>query len=340
MKLLLVGSNEVWSLERHYFKYISEEGHDVKICPVQSFFLKYYQKNLINKVIYKAGLSTIEKKIESHLKDMISEWMPDVIWVFKGMEVTPGLLKWAKEKGIKLVNYNPDNPFLFSGSGSGNKNVKDSVPLYDLHFSYDRGISKRIEQEHGVPCKILPFGFELSDKLYYECCKEKEILKLCFLGNPDKARAAFILELADAVAIDVYGNDWGKFVQHNNISVFPPVYDSDFWKTLRKYRAQLNLMRPHNPDSHNMRSFEVPGVGAIGLFPRTPDHEQYFNEGQEIFLYRDVMECKKLANDILKMSETATLTLREKARSRSLDSGYSYHDRALQSLSEIKKLLA
>lgn len=339
MKLLLVGSNEVWSLEKHYSKYISEEGTEVNICPVQSIFLQYYQKSIINKVLYKAGLSTIEKKIERHLKDMISGWKPDVIWVFKGMEVTPGLLQWAKEKGIKLVNYNPDNPFIFSGSGSGNKNVINSLSLYDLHFSYDRGVLNRIEKEYGVPCKMLPFAYELNDKLYNECCKEKEVLKICFLGNPDKTRAAFIMELANAVAIDVYGNDWEKFVQHKNITVFPPVYADDFWKTLRKYRAQLNLMRPHNPDSHNMRSFEVPGVGAIGLFPRTPDHEQYLKEGKEVFLYRDIAECKKLANDILEMTEAEARMVREKARSRSVNSGYSYRDRALQSLSEIKKLL-
>jgi spore maturation protein CgeB len=339
MKLLLVGSNEVWSLEKHYIKYISEEGHEVKICPVQSIFLKYYQKSLINKVLFKAGLSTIERKIEQHLKDTINEWIPDVIWVFKGMEVSPGLLKWAKEKGIKLVNYNPDNPFLFSGSGSGNKNVKDSLSLYDLHFSYDRGISKRIEQEYGIQCKILPFGFELSDKLYYECCKEKEILNVCFLGNPDKARAAFIMELADAVAIDVYGNDWEKFVQHVNISVFPPVYDSDFWKTLRRYRAQLNLMRPHNPDSHNMRSFEVPGVGGIGLFPYTIDHAQYFENRKEVFLYKDLNECISQCKLLLSMSDEEAFGVRAAARLKSIQTGYSYRNRAVLALQEIKKLM-
>ena len=57
------------------------------------------------------------------------------------------------------------------------------------------------------------------------------------------------------------------------------VESSDFWKVLRKYRVQLNLMRPHNLDSHNMRSIEVPAVGGIGLFPDTPDHERFFEKG-------------------------------------------------------------
>jgi spore maturation protein CgeB len=340
MKLLLVGSDEVWSLEKHYTKYLGEVGVNVKVCPLQSIFYKYYNKGIVYKILFKLGFSGIEKTMSGSLKTTVEEFQPDVVWVFKGMEVAPEVLKWIKAKGIKTVNYNPDNPFLFSGKGSGNKNLTNSIGLYDLHFSYDREIKSRIEKDYGIPCKILPFGFELNDQLYQECCKEKELLKLCFLGNPDKERAEFIMELADEVTIDVYGNDWGKFVQHKNISVFPPVYDNDFWKTLRKYRAQLNLMRPHNPNSHNMRSFEVPGVGAIGLFPRTPDHEQYFNEGQEIFLYQNMMECKKLAIHILNMSETVAFEVRERARNRSLDSGYSYYNRALQSLSEIKKLLA
>jgi spore maturation protein CgeB len=340
MKLLIAGSDEVWSLERYYIRHLQNAGVDVKICPVQSIFFAWYNKSILNKVLFKAGLSNIYSQIGNTLKKTIEDWQPDALWVFKGMEISVDVLEWIKKRNIRVVNYNPDNPFIFSGSGSGNKNVSNSIGLYDLHFTYDREIRDQIIREYNVPTRILPFAYEISDELYEACTKQQEVVKVCFLGNPDANRAAFILKLAEHIPVDVYGNNWNQFVSHKNITVFEPVYKNDFWKMLFKYRVQLNLMRVHNPNSHNMRSFEVPGIGGIGLFPYTADHAEYFDEGKEVFLYRDVEECIKWCNVLLNMSAEEAKNIRLAARKKSVEAGYSYRDKALQALQEIKKLLA
>lgn len=338
MRVLIAGSDEVWSLEKYYIRYLKEAGVETGTIPVQSMFYSYYNRRLIHKVLFKLGLSGIGSVIERKVRAMVEEQRPDILWVFKGMELSPELLSGIKGKGVRLVNYNPDNPFLFSGKGSGNKKVTDSIGLYDLHFSYDRSICQRIGQEYGIPCRILPFGFELSEKLYSDCREQEETVKLCFLGNPDEARAAFIRRLADDFRVDVYGKGWGNFVKHENITTYPPVYGEAFWKTLYRYRVQLNLMRAHNPQSHNMRTFEVPGAGGIGLFPRTPDHAAFFEEGKEVFLYGDILECKEKVAYLLKRTPGEAAEIRLAARRRSISSGYTYRDRALQALAEMKKL--
>lgn len=338
MRVLIAGSDEVWSLEKYYAKYLRDAGVQISNIPVQSIFYGYYNRGIVNKVLFKSGLSRIGRVIESKMRAMVEEHKPDIVWVFKGMELSPELLGWIKGRGIRLVNYNPDNPFLFSGKGSGNKNVTNSIGLYDLHFSYDRSICKKISQDFDIPCRILPFGFELTEELYTNCLKQEETVKLCFLGNPDEARAASISQLADDFPVDVFGKDWGNFVSHGKITIFPPVYGEEFWKTLYRYRVQLNLMRAHNLHSHNMRTFEIPGVGGIGLFPRTPDHEAFFEEGKEFFLYGDMLECKEKVAILLKMTPGEAAEIRQAARRRSIGSGYSYHDRALQALAEMKKL--
>src|SRR2546430_1630588 len=148
MRVLICGSDEVWSLEKSYAKYLTQAGTEVRMCPVQSIFYRYYRASIIHKILYKSGLSGIQNTIDKIVKNTIEEWRPDIIWVFKGMEITPALLQWAKEAGIKLVNYNPDNPFIFSGRGSGNKKVTESVGLYDLHFTYDRDIQRQLEEQY------------------------------------------------------------------------------------------------------------------------------------------------------------------------------------------------
>jgi hypothetical protein len=274
MKLLIAGSDKIYAIENYYAKYLRALGVDVYHFSAQSLFYDYYHQNILNKLVFRAGLSGIYKNINAEFKRLLERYQPDIVWIFKGMEILPESLRFASKQKIKLVNYNPDSPFVFSGKGSGNANVKKSIPLYDLHLTYNPAVKKRIDLQYKIPTVILPFGFDLNDALYDRCCRQQEVVKACFIGNPDKLRIEFLLQLAKGgVKLDIFGNRWKKYINHPNISIFSHVINDDFWLTLRRYRIQLNLMRPHNPDSHNMRSFEIPGVGGVQLAPDTCDHE-------------------------------------------------------------------
>ena len=120
MKILMVGSDHVWSIERIYYKWLLYWQQEVQLFPAQNEFYAYYQRSLLNKLIYRAGLSRIIPRINAHLRDAVARFRPDAVLVFKGMEVQPATLKWLREQGIFLANFNPDNPFVFSGAGSAN----------------------------------------------------------------------------------------------------------------------------------------------------------------------------------------------------------------------------
>ncbi|MDB5280369.1 MAG: hypothetical protein JWR61_5324 [Ferruginibacter sp.] len=340
MKLFVVGSDKIYAIENFYVKYLRENGVEVFHFTAQTSFYDYYQKNLLNKLVFKSGLSGILNSINQKFKHSVTAFKPDVIWIFKGMEIFPGSLQWAKDRHIKLVNYNADNPFIFTGKGSGNKNVTRSIPLFDMHLTYNTAVKKEMESFYGIPTEILPFGFDIDGALFEKCIQQQEILKACFLGNPDPSRALFLEHLAaGGIAIDVFGNDWEKFVRHPNIFTHSPVYGDELWLTLHRYRVQLNLMRLHNPDTHNMRSFELPGVGAIQLAPDTIDHQTYFEPGKEIFVYNDVADCIVQINKLLCLPANEAAVIRYNARQRSLNSGYQYRDRAVQALQLIQKQL-
>lgn len=339
MKILVSGSDKIYAIENFYVKYLRELGIDIFHFSAQSIFYDFYQKGIINKLLFKSGLSTIYKKINEQFINTVDDFKPDIIWVFKGMEIYPGSLKYAKEKKIRLVNFNGDSPFIFSGKGSGNANVKKSIALYDLHLTYNTAVKKEMEAEYKIQTAILPFGYDVSDEVFEMCCKQEEVMKACFLGNPDKERGQFLETLAaNGIRLDVYGNHWKKYVTDPGITVFDPVLGDEVWKVLRKYRVQLNLMRPHNPDTHNMRSFEVPGIGGIQLAPDTYDHKTYFEPGKEIFLYKNIEECIQQIKKILALPVTAADLVRQEARMRSIGSAYSYKDRTKQVLEKMKML--
>ncbi|HRH49719.1 MAG TPA: glycosyltransferase [Panacibacter sp.] len=342
MRILIVGSLSNYAIERFFLKHLNsgiDDNTECKVFAAQDLFLNYYNKQLLNKVIFRLGYKKIYDKINTQLKKEIELYKPDIIWIFKGMEIYPETLKWAKNKNTKLVNYNPDNPFLFSGKGSGNSNITKSIRLYDLHLTYSSEVKVEIESKYSIPVAILPFGFEVGEDIYERCRSMKEIKKLCFVGNPDKYRADFLVNLAGHdISIDVYGNNWSKFIDHPNIKVHGMVTGVDFWFTLYKYRIQLNLMRPHNLHTHNMRSFEIPGVGGIQLAPDTYDHKTYFDPDKEIFIYQNLSTCVEQINKILLLTESEANQRREYARYRSMQSGYSYKSRTEQALKEIKSV--
>ena len=339
MKILIVGSDDIAAIENHYVKHIREAGINVHHFTAETIFNRYYNKSILNKILFKTGLSPVYKKINRLLHKEVRNFNPDIVWIFKGMQIFPNELVKIKQQKIKLINYNPDNPFVFSGRGSGNRNVTNSIKLYDLHFTYDREVNEIIKKTYNLPASILPFGFEVGNQLYDMCTEQSEILKVCFLGNPDQHRAGFIIALAEkGIQLEVYGVNWKRFVTHKNVEIHGPVSGNDFWKTLRKYRVQLNLMRIHNKNSHNMRSFEVPGIGGIMVAPKTDDHMMFFEDKKEVFLFKDVNSCFLVLKEVLEMPKEKSDIIRESARKRSMKSGYDYKNRAMEALRVIGHL--
>ena len=327
--ILILGSNHPAALELIYSSELTRLGIRNKILGIQNIFLVYYTKSVLNKIIYRLGISNIESAIQNIIMAEVSEFDPKTLLVFKGMEIQPKTLQWVKSKGIQVVNYNPDNPFIFSGRGSGNKNVTNSITLFDSYFTYDKSINKALENRD-IKSEIIPFGFDSEGFNHKELEEKDEVSKLCFLGNADKFRIDFLEQLAQqGVKIDVYGENWASCKLHMNISIFGPKYGPEFWYTLQKYALQLNLLRPHNLDSHNMRSFDVPGAGGIMLAPRTPDHQTYFTESYEVFLFSNVDEALQQIQFILNLSFSERRKIRKAARLKAIEH-HTYTRRTLQ----------
>lgn len=340
LNVLIVGSNRIFSIENFYSRYIHELGKKVRVFTAGETFRDYYERGIFNKMLFRTGLSSIYERINSSFKEIIEQEKPEVIWVFKGMEIFPSSLEVVRSKNIKLVNYNPDNPFIFSGRGSGNSNITKSIPLYDLHFTYNLTVKNHLEEKFNSNTSYLPFGFDIPESVYTEVQKQDEIIKTCFLGNPDKERASFINRLADRkIQIAVYGHKWKKFINHPYIEINDPVYGDEQWRVLRRYRVQLNFMRPHNLDSHNMRSFEVPAIGGIMVAPDTSEHRLFFENGKEAFFFNDIDECADIIKRLLNISVDDSLLIRTAARERSVQSGYDYKSRCKYALSEIDNLI-
>lgn len=335
MKILVIGSKNNNSIERYYLQHLSQHNDisHVEFYGAHDVFLNYYQRNVVNKFLYRFKLSKILYVINSKIKKIISAFKPDVLLVFKGMEIFPDTLQWIKKKSVFIVNYNTDNPFVFSGRGSGNINIKKSISLYDLFISYDKEISELVKNKFAIDTFVLPFAFE---NVFNKSSSFSVINKLCFIGNEDKERLMFINQLANkGVPIDLFGY-WKKKKLHQGINYCGKLENDNLFEYMSRYRVQLNLLRSHNRDSHNMRTFEIPAAGSIQLAPFTDDHLSFFESDKEIFLFTDVNDCFNQINKILSFEKVVADQHLANSRSRLLNSNYSYIDRTISLVEVIK----
>ena len=66
---------------------------------------------------------------------------------------------------------------------------------------------------------------------------------------------------------------------------------NDYFNTIYKSKVNLNVLREQNKNSHNMRTFEIPGAGGFMLHEYSDEVADFFKEGTEVEFFRDEHEC-------------------------------------------------
>jgi len=292
------------------------------------------------RLAYRIAPQLLVSRMNELLVSQVRSSQPDVVIIFKGMEISASALQKIRKMGVPLVNYNFDHPFRFFSRGSGNQRVRQAIPLYNLHLSYSAAIAKELNDHFHVAAAWLPFAHHLSEELFNEVITDElpEVRELCFVGNPDVWRINLIRDLLGAgLAVNVYGFGWEKYFGGNEGLVIHRPRQSfsywanpaEFWRVLRKYRIQINIFRPHNEGSHNLRTFEVPAVGGVLLTPDSAEQREFFNEEREVFYWRDGTHLLEQCHRLLAMPEAEVRALRERARAASIQHSYAFRTRQM-----------
>lgn len=196
--------------------------------------------------------------------------------------------------------------------------------------------------ELNIKCVWLPFGFEFDSNHFNKIQLIEEKVKLCFIGTPDKERSKLLIQLAqNGFEIDIFSLTYpfeNQLKKEPSITLYPVVSGISFWENVRKYRVQLNFLRDHNKGSHNQRTFEVPGVGGVLLTEYSEEQSNFFEENQEIFMFKDFEGLIKNAQRLLNVSKNDTTDVRHRCREKSVADGYTYESRTNTVINELIKI--
>ena len=324
--LLIVGNFGIGALEHQYVKHLKKLNWEVYTFEIQAPVQALKNKNIITKIGYRIAPYNFFNTVNEHLVSFAKRIKPLATIVFKGMEIFPETLVEIKKHTKLLCNYNPDHPFDFHSKGSGNKNVKAAIGLYDFYGTYSTRIADSLKEVYKANSFVLPFGFDTELNLPKQ---ETTTNKFGFIGAFDKDRLSFLVQLRD-FPIEVYGeNKWvEKTKKLNNSNLFitgKPLFNYDYVSYCGKSMGIFNFLRAQNliEQSHNMRTFEVPGYGGVLIANRTEEQLSFFEEDKEAIYFNDIYELKDKLNFLIKHPEQLSL-IKINAYKRASNSNYSY----------------
>ncbi|NDV63039.1 glycosyltransferase [Puniceicoccales bacterium CK1056] len=276
--------------------------------------------------------------LNRRIRRLLAHFQPDLVFFEKNLWMTPAdldsLRKLGKD-GMKLVHYNPDDPFgEFSAVWS---HFIETIPCYDVHFvpkaenvtEYEGRGGKRVypfdrsfDLEMNKPVELGP-----DDKEVYGC-------PVGFIGSWAVHREEMIARLVrEGIPVAIWGKNWEKGRYWDELKEHwrgPPRLGEDYTKAICGMEIALHFLRRENRDLQDSRTFEIPACGTFMLAERTPDHERLFRDGQEAVFFDDFDDLFEKTNFYMN-HENIRQQIAKAGRSRCLESGYS-HDCRMKGL--------
>lgn len=336
--ILILGSFGKGSIENYYKRGFEKAGMSVDTYGSSEEFYKALGANTFNKVLNKISPKFIYNGINKRLLSFINGKKYNVILVFKGMELYEETVLQLKQHADLLTNYNCDHPFVFYSPGSGNSNVKNSIKVYDIHFSYSRNIVRQLQQQFNKEAYFIPFGYDNEMQVFSASYNNPYKNRFLFIGAYDKYRGDWLADLA-LPDLDIYGDT--KWRTRNLSRPFllqayrqKALYDNDYIEAVNNSSGVINLLRDQNvqEQSHNMRTFEVPGYGGVLISQRTSEQMEFFDDNKEAIFFDSKDELLDKI-DFLRRNPSVTENIKQAAHFRSQRCNYSYDARSVELLS-------
>ena len=261
------------------------------------------------------------------------------VFVTKGSFLTLKTFQYIKQSGLKVIGYNPDDPY---NPHSSNRNIQNSLKLYDLYFIWSTALCKQIQSRENIPCRYLPFAADPSlhnNDLFTSEVEQKYALS--FVGNWDEEREKWLVQIRQKEHLVLFGNNWGyklRSQQLKNCFSGYPVVKEAFVKTVKESGINLNILRLQNKNAHNMRTFEIAACGGFMLHEYSEDAERFFKEGEEIEFFRNIEELNTKITYYLKHPQYAR-EIGKNAYNRVVSSNYTYDARIERILKEVEHVL-
>jgi spore maturation protein CgeB len=298
MKIMYIGQCEDGSTSKMRYNQIAELlGSDIELINLSNVI--FNTPWLIRSIGWRFKVGPMITIINNLINSKISlhQDLFDLIWIDKGVFITPSTMYILRYKTKKLVHFTPDPAFVYHRSHLFFK----SLNLYDLCIT-----TKSYElEDYKINCKKVILCTQAYDSIIHRpfCPYNLKQYDVCFIGHYEKNREHIIQQLLNnGISVVLAGIKWEKFVSFNsgncNLTYLGNnLSGSMYAKTISHSRIGLGLLSKWIPEKHTTRTFEIPACGTALLTERNDELLEFFDEEEVIYFdsEEEILQKVKLA---------------------------------------------
>jgi spore maturation protein CgeB len=332
-RILCMGETWLGSDARAAFSALRRLGNDVEVVDPNNYIPEW--RGTVTRALRKFVRPLFVKELSRAIIESIGRLKPDCLFVFKGNDVDPSVLKFCREAGVRSVVYYPDVSFMSHG-----QYIPRALPLYDRIFNTKSyGIDDMQRELRVTDVQFLAPGFDpelhcpvpLSDqaRAVYGC-------DVSFIGTWSAKKESLLLSLRQAlpeIKLKIWGFQWQENCSaelRDSVAGFGIVGD-DYTKAICASSICLGLLSERGIGSSSgdlitARTFQIPACGAFMLHERNNEVLSYFAEGRDAEFFGSTQELAQKVSYYLAHEEERK-RIAEHGRKRSLDDDYSIDGR-------------
>lgn len=290
-KIMLVGA---FSKNKNIYTYTSSFE---RVLQGLGYIVEKFNYRKIYSPFLKLTPSINEKITNYEFKKLALKFKPDLILIIKGETISPKtLIKIKNSTNSLIVNFYPDNPFVF-WNGNSNKNVILSFPYYDSMMTWSKILEPSLISAGAKKTYYFPFCYD--DNLFKndESQNYNYLYDAIFVGTWDIERQEWLEKLiskTNNLKLAIFGNEWRKHITNSPLIKFfkgEAVYERNMFKAFKESKIVLNFIRKQNYESHNMRTMEALASKSLLLTERTIEQSQIlFKENEHLICFSNIEE--------------------------------------------------
>lgn len=244
-------------------------------------------------------------EVHSRFESVATESRFDIILVIKGYNISRERLERIRHsEEVVLCNWNPDNPYQVRSEKQLSSNYFDTLPAYDIVFSWGEFLREPLRKDGADDVRHLPFAYD--PELHYpaESC-DKYDCEVAFLGHYSAKREQYLKEIVD-FDFQLRGNmwrwkcfDWSLRRRYQGPALGYPEYT----QAMVSADIVINIVADHNLPEHNMRTFEAPASGSMMITTHSKGQQRFFPEDNACAMYHDPSDLRDVVAQYLEDDE-------------------------------------
>lgn len=338
MRILYVGQLVWWGTCLSRMRGLIRLGHEIIPIDIEPhiFNRSRWGRALHTRLLMGPGIRSLNKDVL--IKAV--ENRPDIVWIDKGVYITPDTLQEIKEKtGALLLHHNTDD---IKYPAHKFKFYLEALDIYDAHFTSNLN---NVEEMKGmtksyVGYNELAYDDEVYQKIEADEFKQDWRSEIFFIGHWEPRTERYIRSLVQAgLPVSVRGTGWRKVDGRGlpkGIVKSGSIFGEDYVKAINAGKIGLGIVSEYNRNATAARAFEIPACGTMLLAMRTGVLKTLYEEGKEAAFFDDEDELVKKAIYYLN-NDSKRRSVAIEGRKRCIANKCTWMDRVSEMLADLRR---